>query len=124
MATKSLLFQTTISDLKHLQWRSNANALCRLTFARPPLLPHHTSLLPRSPPPLYRRLHLPHSPPPLYRRLHLPHSPPPLLRHRLRTLFSTMSSMNSPQEEASVKTVRMVIRGRVQGASDLSELDD
>ncbi|XP_051113895.1 uncharacterized protein LOC127239676 [Andrographis paniculata] len=111
MATKSLLFQTTISDLKHLQWRSNANALCRLTFARPPLLPHHTSLLPRSPPPLYRRLHL-------------PHSPPPLLRHRLRTLFSTMSSMNSPQEEASVKTVRMVIRGRVQGASDLSELDD
>ncbi|XP_051113687.1 uncharacterized protein LOC127239534 [Andrographis paniculata] len=106
MATKSLLFQYTIS-LKHLQWRSNANALCRRTFARPPLLlrPHHTSLLPH-PLPLHRRLRLP--PPPR----------PPLLRRRLRTIFSTMSSMNSPEEggsQASVKTVRMVIKGRVQG---------
>ncbi|KAK6126170.1 hypothetical protein DH2020_040089 [Rehmannia glutinosa] len=71
------------------------------------LLPHHLHFLSDSLP--------------FPRCSRIPLSPfPPLLQRRLRPLFSPMSSLSSSQESDNLtspaaKTVRVVIKGRVQG---------
>ncbi|KAL0336912.1 UNVERIFIED_CONTAM: Acylphosphatase [Sesamum calycinum] len=91
-----------------LLWPNNGGFRCR-RFTRFPLLllPHHHLLLSHSLPLRHCfRLH----PPPL----------PPLLRRRLHPLLYPMSSLSASQDavnptSSEAKTVRMVIKGRVQG---------
>ncbi|EYU38558.1 hypothetical protein ABFS82_12G142900 [Erythranthe guttata] len=94
---------TQQNSLELLLWPQPVNNVCR-QFPQLNLL-----LLPH-------RLPLPSHSLPIRRCFHLPATPlPPLLRRRLLPLCSPMSSLNSDHNSPAAKTVRVVVKGRVQG---------
>ncbi|KAL6499072.1 hypothetical protein OROHE_026373 [Orobanche hederae] len=104
MATSILKFHI----LRHpnslqLLWPHNGGFSCRrFSQYTVVLLPHH--------------LHFPCLSPPLPRSCRL-HPPPlrPLLRRHFLPQFSPMSSLKAANNQPSDKSVRVVIKGRVQG---------